>query len=277
MQKTINITPELAQPVDHQSNISTNLPTNPIPQVSGIRTTHEEGNETDRLVHLQTHKNVTNASELMMTPQLESIINEKIKIVISSEQVEKFVSKGRLYPAEYDQVPYPKGYSVPKFNTFNSNGNPEQHFIREFQNVRRVLGNSSPFKESFQEGRRAFIYIVSTKQDRCMADPDLDSGIVYDEQGFIHILHSTFFDVNLRLDHTVEEYVEREIKSQGIVLRLCLCLVNGVNKNMADSIQQTQNKEALFYGENNLMYVDAGSEVDSTLDGIWNSCNTVAN
>ncbi|KAL0917083.1 hypothetical protein M5K25_012124 [Dendrobium thyrsiflorum] len=42
-----------------------------------------------------------------------------------------------------------------------------------------------------------------------MADPDLDSGIVYDEQGYIHILHSTFFNVNPRIDHTVEGYVER--------------------------------------------------------------------
>ncbi|KAL0909172.1 hypothetical protein M5K25_020017 [Dendrobium thyrsiflorum] len=70
-------------------------------------------------------------------------------------------------------------------------------------------GNSSPFKESLQEERRAFIYIVSTKQYRCMANPDLDSGIVYNEQGFIHILHSTFFEINPRIDYTVEEYVER--------------------------------------------------------------------
>ncbi|KAL0909670.1 hypothetical protein M5K25_020558 [Dendrobium thyrsiflorum] len=66
-----------------------------------------------------------------------------------------------------------------------------------------------PLKESLQEERRAFIYIISTKQDQCMADPVLDSGFVYDKQGFIHILHSTFFDVNPRIDHTVEEYVER--------------------------------------------------------------------
>ncbi|KAH0453955.1 hypothetical protein IEQ34_018279 [Dendrobium chrysotoxum] len=45
--------------------------------------------------------------------------------------------------------------------------------------------------------------------NRCMADPDLDFGIVYDEQGFIHILHSTFFDVDPEIDHTVEGYVER--------------------------------------------------------------------
>ncbi|KAL0925025.1 hypothetical protein M5K25_003331 [Dendrobium thyrsiflorum] len=73
---------------------------------------------------------------------------------------------------------------------------------------RDFLKELFPLKKSLQEERKAFIYIVSTKQDQCMADPDLDSGIVYDEQGFIHILHSTFFDVNLRIDHTVEEYME---------------------------------------------------------------------
>ncbi|KAH0450641.1 hypothetical protein IEQ34_021333 [Dendrobium chrysotoxum] len=42
-----------------------------------------------------------------------------------------------------------------------------------------------------------------------MADPDLDFGIVYDEHGFVHILHSTFFDVNPEIDNNVKEYVER--------------------------------------------------------------------
>ncbi|PKU83979.1 hypothetical protein MA16_Dca006454 [Dendrobium catenatum] len=42
-----------------------------------------------------------------------------------------------------------------------------------------------------------------------MADPDLNYGIADDEQGFVHILHSTFFDVNPNIDNTVEEYVER--------------------------------------------------------------------
>lgn len=141
MQKNITATPALAQPVDHQilnqpvnqqilSSIPTNLPTDPIPQVSGIRTTLEGGNEADRLVHLQTHHDIANTSEPVMTPQLESIINEKIQAVIASEHVEKFVSKGRPYPAEYDQVPYPKGYSVPKFHIFHGTGNPKQHLAQ---------------------------------------------------------------------------------------------------------------------------------------------------
>ncbi|KAL0913674.1 hypothetical protein M5K25_017151 [Dendrobium thyrsiflorum] len=44
-----------------------------------------------------------------------------------------------------------------------------------------------------------------------MADPELDSDFVYNEQGFIDILRSPFFDLNLEVDDSVEEYVERII------------------------------------------------------------------
>ncbi|KAL0919990.1 hypothetical protein M5K25_009086 [Dendrobium thyrsiflorum] len=33
--------------------------------------------------------------------------------------------------------------------------------------------------------------------------------MAYDEQGYVHILHSTFFDVDPEVDHTVEGYVAR--------------------------------------------------------------------
>ncbi|KAL0907095.1 hypothetical protein M5K25_025638 [Dendrobium thyrsiflorum] len=63
MQKNIITNPAHVQPANHQSSIPTNLPTNPVPQVFGIRTTHEEENEADQLVHLQTHQNVANTSD----------------------------------------------------------------------------------------------------------------------------------------------------------------------------------------------------------------------
>ncbi|KAL0913675.1 hypothetical protein M5K25_017152 [Dendrobium thyrsiflorum] len=44
-----------------------------------------------------------------------------------------------------------------------------------------------------------------------MVDPELDSGFVYKEQGFIDILLSSFFDLNPEVDDSVEEYVERII------------------------------------------------------------------
>ncbi|PKU67200.1 hypothetical protein MA16_Dca013624 [Dendrobium catenatum] len=44
-----------------------------------------------------------------------------------------------------------------------------------------------------------------------MADPDLDSGFVYNEQGHIDILRSTFFDVNPEIDNSTEEYLDHII------------------------------------------------------------------
>ncbi|KAL0925980.1 hypothetical protein M5K25_004360 [Dendrobium thyrsiflorum] len=42
-----------------------------------------------------------------------------------------------------------------------------------------------------------------------MADPKWDYGIVYDDQGLIQILQTPFFDVDPKVDHTVEGYVVR--------------------------------------------------------------------
>ncbi|KAL0905450.1 hypothetical protein M5K25_023871 [Dendrobium thyrsiflorum] len=42
-----------------------------------------------------------------------------------------------------------------------------------------------------------------------MADPERDFGMVYNEQGYIQILQSPFFDVDPEVDHTIEGYVAR--------------------------------------------------------------------
>ncbi|PKU67763.1 hypothetical protein MA16_Dca016932 [Dendrobium catenatum] len=42
-----------------------------------------------------------------------------------------------------------------------------------------------------------------------MADPELDSGFVYDIYGDIHITRSQFFDVGFRFDDTIEDYLNR--------------------------------------------------------------------
>ncbi|PKU85608.1 hypothetical protein MA16_Dca003349 [Dendrobium catenatum] len=42
-----------------------------------------------------------------------------------------------------------------------------------------------------------------------MADPETEYGITWDEDGFTDVLRSTFFDVNLEIDYTVEDYLER--------------------------------------------------------------------
>ncbi|PKU85632.1 hypothetical protein MA16_Dca003373 [Dendrobium catenatum] len=42
-----------------------------------------------------------------------------------------------------------------------------------------------------------------------MADPETEYGLTWDKDGLTDILRSTFFDVNPRIDHTVEDYLER--------------------------------------------------------------------
>ncbi|KAH0467848.1 hypothetical protein IEQ34_002881 [Dendrobium chrysotoxum] len=42
-----------------------------------------------------------------------------------------------------------------------------------------------------------------------MADPEFDYGFVYDQEGFVNILRSSFFDLDLEFDESVENYVNR--------------------------------------------------------------------
>ncbi|KAL0915675.1 hypothetical protein M5K25_016110 [Dendrobium thyrsiflorum] len=51
-----------------------------------------------------------------------------------------------------------------------------------------------------------------------MADPERDFGIVYDDQGFIQILQSPFFDVDPEVDHTVIEYIARILDTVALAV-----------------------------------------------------------
>ncbi|PKU69737.1 hypothetical protein MA16_Dca027494 [Dendrobium catenatum] len=42
-----------------------------------------------------------------------------------------------------------------------------------------------------------------------MVNPEIQYDLTYDEDGFVDILQSIFFDVNTRIDHAVEDYIER--------------------------------------------------------------------
>ncbi|KAL0904672.1 hypothetical protein M5K25_026803 [Dendrobium thyrsiflorum] len=66
------------------------------------------------------------------------------------------------------------------------------------------------------------IHDTSTPHLLCMADPERDSGFVYNEQSLVDILRSPFFDLNPEIDDYVEEYVERIIftLSSGIEQQL---------------------------------------------------------
>lgn len=89
------------------SSVTSHPPVNPIPQASGVQGASEGIVEFIPIVPQPTSQHGPNDDEHVTTAQLESLINEKIKAFM---QAEKLVGKGRPYPAEYDQVPYPKGY-----------------------------------------------------------------------------------------------------------------------------------------------------------------------
>ncbi|KAL0926009.1 hypothetical protein M5K25_004390 [Dendrobium thyrsiflorum] len=44
-------------------------------------------------------------------------------------------------------------------------------------------------------------------------DPELDHEFVYNDQGQVNILNSSFFDVNLEIDHTIEDCIDRIVFS----------------------------------------------------------------
>ncbi|KAL0917680.1 hypothetical protein M5K25_012760 [Dendrobium thyrsiflorum] len=48
-----------------------------------------------------------------------------------------------------------------------------------------------------------------------MADPDVDHGFLYDDQGLVDILRSPFFDPNPEVDDTVDDYIDHIIFTLG--------------------------------------------------------------
>ncbi|KAL0924827.1 hypothetical protein M5K25_005685 [Dendrobium thyrsiflorum] len=58
-----------------------------------------------------------------------------------------------------------------------------------------------------------------------MADPELDSSFVYNKQGFVDIIRSHFFDPNLEVDDSIEEYVEHIIFTLSSAIKEKICNV----------------------------------------------------
>ncbi|KAL0904685.1 hypothetical protein M5K25_026819 [Dendrobium thyrsiflorum] len=67
-----------------------------------------------------------------------------------------------------------------------------------------------------------------------MADPELDSGFVYNEQGFVDILRSPFFNVNLEVENTIEEYVEHIIFTISDSIEEQICNQHGFCVSLAE-------------------------------------------
>ncbi|KAL0904965.1 hypothetical protein M5K25_027130 [Dendrobium thyrsiflorum] len=70
------------------------------------------------------------------------------------------------------------------------------------------LGETSFSQKESSRTAKSVIHSTSTSRVLCMADPERDSDFIYNEQGFVDILRSPFFDVNPEVDNSAEEYLE---------------------------------------------------------------------
>ncbi|KAL0914379.1 hypothetical protein M5K25_014723 [Dendrobium thyrsiflorum] len=114
-----------------------------------------------------------------------------------------------------------------------------------------------------------------------MADPERDFSIIYDDQSLIQILQSPFFDVDLEVDHTVNDYIDRILETVVLAVEDQLGTVewrlaadpkdtNEINMRNSDCTKDRKNlTETLTEGTIRLAY-----EIDDISDGTVKGHNT---
>ncbi|KAL0923353.1 hypothetical protein M5K25_007407 [Dendrobium thyrsiflorum] len=148
MQKNIITNPALVQPADHQNSIPTNLSTNPVPQVSGIRTTHEEENEADQLVHLQTHQNVASASE----PELLDRVTKFEKLNLSkSEYHSDRPRRNKAVDTRRDEVYSASSLRIDKEKQSTPKDGKEKQYTNPRPQPKLMLGGNDK-SQTFRDG-----------------------------------------------------------------------------------------------------------------------------
>ncbi|KAL0924292.1 hypothetical protein M5K25_005106 [Dendrobium thyrsiflorum] len=148
MQKNIITNPALVQPADHHSSIPTNLPTNPVPQVSGIRTAHEEENEADRLDHLQTHQKVASASE----PELLDRVAKFEKLNLSkSEYHSDRPRRNKAVDTRRDEVYSASSLRIDKEKQSTPKDSKEKQYTNPRPQPKLMLGGNDK-SQTFRDG-----------------------------------------------------------------------------------------------------------------------------
>nr|CAD1840639.1 unnamed protein product [Ananas comosus var. bracteatus] len=87
---------------------------------------------------------------LMTKEEIQELISSQLKQTID-EAAPKQKSRGHLYPIEYDSIPFPDGYIVPKFKTFYGIGNPDQHLAHFRATCGNTRGNSALLLRQFPQ------------------------------------------------------------------------------------------------------------------------------
>ncbi|KAL0911910.1 hypothetical protein M5K25_017846 [Dendrobium thyrsiflorum] len=97
--------------------------------------------------------------------------------------------RGRIFEAHTLTLTPPK--SKPKLSLVSYLGRPPSPSL-----LLGFLGETSFSQKESSRTAKSVIHSTSTPRVLCMVDPERDSGVVYNEQGFFDILRSPFFDVN---------------------------------------------------------------------------------
>nr|CAD1833640.1 unnamed protein product [Ananas comosus var. bracteatus] len=86
----------------------------------------------------------------MTKEEIRELISSQVKQTID-EAAPKRKSRGHPYPIEYDSIPFPDGYIVPKFKTFYGLGNPDQHLAHFRASCGNTGGNSALLLRQFPQ------------------------------------------------------------------------------------------------------------------------------
>ena len=98
----------------------------PKPETSNQRTTRSPSP-----VHTPGADKKSEAWHGLSKEDIKALVHQEMVIAKNRGSEFSFKKTGRPYPSEYDEVMYPKGYSVPKFTIFSGDGlkgsHPEEH------------------------------------------------------------------------------------------------------------------------------------------------------
>ena len=81
-------------------------------------------------------------SQEMTEKRIQELINQQLKKTGIKTSKKVFRNQGRPYPAYYDQIPYPAGYSMPTFMKFSGEGTTGNNLSQHIAHFRAACGNT---------------------------------------------------------------------------------------------------------------------------------------
>ena len=115
--------------------------------------------------------------------EIQTMINQQVRNAAAGASRRPYKRQGRPYPALYDQVPYPNGYSMPKFRMFSGEGkddNPNQHLSHFKACCGNTGGDNIFLLRQFAQSLTgaAFDWYCSLKDDSIKTWEDMEEAFI---------------------------------------------------------------------------------------------------